>query len=44
MKISVENFLESLPVMAEGMFGIFVVCIIIVFAMIILSKFPDKNK
>ena len=38
-----DKFLESLPFMGKGMFGIFVVCAIVILAMTILGKFPDKK-
>ena len=41
--LHIDKFMESLPIMGQGMLGIFVVCIIIILAMMILSKFPDKK-
>ncbi len=40
--MNIDKFLLSLPIMGQGMFGIFVVCLIIILAMTILGKFTDK--
>lgn len=38
MNISVENFLNTLPLMGKGMLGIFVVIAVIILVVYILNK------
>jgi len=38
-----ELFLETLPIMAKGMLGIFIVTGVIVISMILLNKIPSKK-
>lgn len=38
LKFSVENFLNSLPIMGKGMLGIFIVTIVIILVVGILNK------
>jgi len=39
-----EMFLETLPIMAKGMLGIFIVTGAIIIAMILLNKIPSKKQ
>ena len=41
--MNVEAFLNSLPIMGYGMLGIFAVTAVIILAMTLLSKIPDKK-
>lgn len=41
--MNINAFLETLPVMAKGMLGIFAVTIIIVIAMMLLNKFTSEE-
>lgn len=43
MKISVENLLNSLPIMGMGMLGIFVVTGVIILFVTILNKLTSKK-
>jgi hypothetical protein len=38
-----ELFLETLPIMAKGMLGIFIVTGAILASMVLLNKIPSKN-
>lgn len=42
MNINFNAFLETLPIMGKGMFGIFVVTLVIVLCMVALNKFTNK--
>ncbi len=39
---NIENLLKTLPIMAKGMGGILLVCLIIVLVMYLLTKIKDK--
>lgn len=39
-----DNFLVSLEIMAKGMGGIFVACLVIMAAVWVMSKISGKNK
>ena len=44
MEISVEKFLNALPIMGMGMLGIFLVTCVIILAVLILSKLGKKDE
>ncbi len=44
MKINVDAFLETLPIMGKGMLGIFLVTLTIVISIMILNKLTSNNK
>lgn len=43
MKLDFDAFLDTLPVMAKGMAGIFIVTCAIVLSMVILNKLATKK-
>ena len=43
MHINVEAFLSTLPIMAKGMAGIFIVTATIVISMLVLRKFGSND-
>lgn len=43
MKISVENLLETLPIMGMGMLGIFIVTGVIILFVTVLNKITSKK-
>ncbi len=44
MKININAFLKTLPIMGKGMLGIFVVTAIIIVFMILLNLFTKEKK
>ncbi len=42
INISIDAFIQSLPVMGKGMLGIFIVTAIIVLSILILNKVTSK--
>ena len=44
MEISVEKFMNSLPIMGMGMLGIFVVTAVIIGVIYLLNAFTGKEK
>lgn len=44
LAISVENFLKSLPLMGQGMLGIFAVTAVLIGCVYLLNKLSKKNK
>ena len=44
MVFNVEQFLQTLPIMAKGMAGIFIVTAVIVLAITLLGKIPSKDE
>jgi Na+-transporting methylmalonyl-CoA/oxaloacetate decarboxylase gamma subunit len=44
MHWNTEAFLQTLPIMAKGMAGIFLVTAVIILAMYLLVKFTGKDK
>lgn len=43
MKISIENLLETLPIMGMGMLGIFIVTGVIILFVTVLNKLTEKK-
>ena len=43
MNINFEGFLDTLPIMAKGMAGIFIVTAVIVLTILILNKITSKK-
>ena len=41
---NVEGFIDSLPIMAEGMLGIFGVCLIIIGCVYLIAAIKPKGK
>ncbi|MDO5310848.1 MAG: hypothetical protein Q4E94_02970 [Clostridia bacterium] len=41
--MNIQSLYETLPIMAKGMAGIFIVTIIIVICMVLLNKFSSKS-
>lgn len=44
MQIDFEQFLQTLPIMAKGMLGIFIVTGVIILTIYLLNKFTAKKK
>lgn len=44
MHINVDRFLDTLPIMAKGMAGIFIVTAVIVLTIVILNKSTTPKK
>ncbi|MEG0229840.1 MAG: hypothetical protein RR549_04305 [Oscillospiraceae bacterium] len=44
MEIDFQRFLSTLPIMLNGMLGIFIVTGIIILVMLVLNKITDKTK
>ena len=44
MEINVDRFFDTLPVMAKGMLGIFVVTAVIILTILVLNKTSSSKK